>query len=112
MAYISKINLPDNNTYKILSNFYAVCDTAAGTAAKTVTIDDFVLQTGVTVVIKFTNNNTASSPTLQVNSTDAKPIYRYGTTAAAGVAIFISQVLICSKPFTNFETSFGYALKL
>ena len=85
MAYISKINLPDNNTYKILSNFYAVCDTAAGTAAKTVTIDDFVLQTGVTVVIKFTNNNTASSPTLQVNSTDAKPIYRYGTTAAAGV---------------------------
>lgn len=85
MAYISKINLPNNNTYKILSNFYAVCDTAAGTAAKTVTIDDFVLQTGVTIVVKFTNNNTVSSPTLKVNDTDAKPIYRYGTTAASGI---------------------------
>ena len=56
MAYISKINLPDNNTYKILSNFYAVCDTAADIAAKQVTINGFILQTGVTVIIKFNAN--------------------------------------------------------
>jgi hypothetical protein len=60
---------------------YGVCSTAAGTAAKTVTVDDFTLTTGAMVLVKFTYNNTASSPTLNVNSTGAKPIYRYGTTA-------------------------------
>jgi hypothetical protein len=60
---------------------YGVCGTAAATAAKTVTVSNFSLETGATVIVKFTNNNTASSPTLNVNSTGAKPIYRYGSTA-------------------------------
>ena len=62
---------------------YGVCSTAAATAAKTVTVDNFSLETGATVIIKFTNANTAASPTLNVNNTGAKPIYRYGTTAAS-----------------------------
>ena len=63
--------------------YYGVCSTAAGTAAKTVTVDDFTLTTGAMVLVKFTYNNTVASPTLNVNSTGAKPIYRYGTTAAS-----------------------------
>ena len=63
---------------------YGICSTAAGTAAKTVTVGStFSLVEGAQVVVKFTNNNSASSPTLNVNSTGAKPIYRYGTTAAS-----------------------------
>lgn len=63
---------------------YAVCSTAAGTAAKTATISlsgTLSLFNGLTVRIKFTYGNTAGSPTLNVNGTGAKAIRSYGTTA-------------------------------
>jgi len=41
----------------------------------------FTLYEGVTIHIKFQYNNTASSPTLNVNDTGTKPIVQYGTTA-------------------------------
>ena len=63
--------------------YYGVCSTAADTAAKTVTIDNFSLKTGVMVIVKFTNASGIASPTLNVNGTGAKSIYRYGTTAAS-----------------------------
>lgn len=62
---------------------YAVCSTAAGTAAKTATISlsgTLSLFNGLTVRIKFTYSNTAGNPTLNVNGTGAKPIRNYGTT--------------------------------
>lgn len=64
---------------------YGVCSTAAATAAKTVTVDysgTLALFTGLCVRIKFSNSNTASAPTLNVNGTGAKAIKAYGTTAA------------------------------
>lgn len=66
--------------------YYGTCSTAADTAAKVVTLTDatgFSLTTGAVVVVKFTNANSIASPTLNVNSTGAKSIYRYGTTAAS-----------------------------
>ena len=54
---------------------FGTCDTAAATAAKTVSLDDFSLVTGARILVKFTNSNTASSPTLNVNSTGAVRIY-------------------------------------
>ena len=63
--------------------YYGVSSTAADTAAKTVTVDNFSLVEGAMVIVKFTNTNSASSPTLNVSNTGAKPIYRYGTTAAS-----------------------------
>jgi len=62
---------------------FGSCSTAAATAAKTVTLDDsmsFTLAKGASVFVKFANSNSASSPTLSVNSSTAKSIYRYGTT--------------------------------
>lgn len=53
---------------------YGVCSTAAGTAAKTVTLANFALVTGATVWVKFTAANTHASPTLNVNGTGAKSI--------------------------------------
>lgn len=64
---------------------YGECSTAAGTAAKTVTLSDsmsFTLAAGASVFVKFANANSASNPTLAVNGTTAKAIMRYGTTAA------------------------------
>lgn len=58
------------------SNIYAVCSTDAGVAEKTVTVDaSFNLQIGTTIIVKFTQGNTATSPTLNINDTGAKPLY-------------------------------------
>ena len=62
---------------------YGECSTAAATAAKVVTLSgsvSFTLAAGASVFVKFQNSNTATSPTLNVNGTGAKAIYRYGTT--------------------------------
>lgn len=51
------------------------CSTASATTEKAVTLDNFSLSSGATVLVTFTNANTATTPTLNVNSTGAKAIY-------------------------------------
>lgn len=70
--------LENDKADKIHIHPYGVCSTDAATAAKTVTVSDFALTTGVRVVVKFTTTNTAYSPTLNVNGTGAKNIYYNG----------------------------------
>lgn len=72
-----------NNTYTFTLP-YGTCSTSATTAAKAVTVDNFSLETGARVAVKFTVTNTASSPTLNVNSTGAKAIYYKGAAITAG----------------------------
>lgn len=57
---------------------YGSCSTAAGTAAKTVDCTGFSLVTGAEITVKFTVSNAAANPTLNVNSTGAKPIFYRG----------------------------------
>jgi hypothetical protein len=57
---------------------YGTCDTAAATAAKVVTLSgntQWKLTNGAIIMVKFTNSNSASSVTLNVNSTGAYPIW-------------------------------------
>lgn len=63
-------------------NYYGVCDTAAATAAKTVTINGFpsTITTGLRVTIKFTDHSGVASPTLSINGGTAYNLRRYGTT--------------------------------
>ena len=82
MGTISKITDSSGETHLIASSCYGTCSTAAGTVAKVATLTSnsgFQLETGVTVFIKFSNTNSASSPTLNVNSTGAKVIKRRGS---------------------------------
>ena len=70
-----------------VEQFYATCDTAATTAAKVATIQNstaFSLVTGVTVHVKFTNTNSVTSPTLNINSTGAKSMMAHGTEPPLG----------------------------
>ena len=64
-----------------LKGMYATSSTAAGTAAKVATIiptlSNYELVSGAMVTVKFTANNTTASPTLNLNSTGAKPIKTY-----------------------------------
>ena len=83
---ISKVKI-GNTTHDIIAGgiTYCTCSTDAGTAAKVATVasGNFTLFTGATIIVKFTNSNSVASPTLNVANTGAKPITRYGTTAAS-----------------------------
>lgn len=65
-------------TVSTVSGVYGTCSTASDTAAKTVTMSNFTLQTGVVANITFSNTNTAGSPTLNIGNTGAIPIYYNG----------------------------------
>ena len=80
MGYVSKVAV-GSHVHPVGSSLYGTCDTAANTVEKAVVCPDFdELATGVTMHIKFTNTNTIAEPTLNVNSTGARAIVRYGTT--------------------------------
>lgn len=63
--------------------FYGTCSTAAATVEKTVACSGFKLKTGADIIVKFTVTNTATNPTLNVNSTGAKAIYYRGAAISA-----------------------------
>ena len=84
---------------------YATCATAAGTAAKAVTISGFTLTTGIHVFVKFTVTNTAAvaSLTLNVSGTGAKAMkYRGGNLPAVGT-LSASRVYEFIYDGTNWE---------
>lgn len=80
--YVKELTVPNSagtgtSTYQIKEDpaiHYVTCGTAAATAAKTVTMSGFKLETGSWIAIKFTVTNTAAvaNLTLNVNSTGAK----------------------------------------
>ena len=86
-------NLPTDTTYwqiqcqgQLAGNFYGTSSTASGTAEKVVTIpsdEHFILQQGDTIGVVFSNDNTASNPTLNVNGTGAKAIKYNGATVTS-----------------------------
>ena len=87
---------------------YGECSTAAATAAKTVSVafGSFTLQTGATIAVKFTNANGVADPTLNVNSTGAVPIMRYGTTtpgASAGTSWNAGSIVTFVYDGTNWQ---------
>ena len=63
---------------------YLTCSTAADTAAKTVDCSGFELEAGAKITVKFTNANSANSPTMNVNGTGAKNIYQNGMQITTG----------------------------
>lgn len=80
MSDISSIKLPDNSSYNVKAKkiFYAECSTARNNAAKVVTCNDFILETGAVIAVRFTqtgtSNPTSGNITLTINSTGAKNI--------------------------------------
>lgn len=86
MGTISKVKL-NGTEHLIASTAYATCTTAAATAAKVATVQNnhaFSLVEGETIHVYFKYSNTASSPTLNINDTGAKPIRQHGSTAPSG----------------------------
>lgn len=69
---------------------YGVCTTEAETAEKAVACNNFSLDTGSVITVKFTTTNTAQSDvTLNVNSTGAKSI-KYRNSVAPSSSLFVA----------------------
>lgn len=72
---------------------YVTCATSSATAEKVVTATDFTLVEGARITVKFANANTATTPTLKINTEVAKPIVKADGTAfkniKAGVYSFV-----------------------
>ena len=82
---INKVAI-DSSDYLIGSTAFAVSTTAAATAAKTAStsasLTNSDLAMGLTVHVYFQHGNTATSPTLAIDSATAKPIAANGATTA------------------------------
>ena len=97
-------NLVDSNAvYDMVMGrtkiYTAACSTAAGTAAKVATLDDatgFSLTAGVTVAVRFTYGNSATTPTLRVDGST--------TGTAATIAIPSSVTAFTSGNGTTYNT--------
>ena len=109
---ITSLQLNSGDVHYITSAF-GTCTTAAATAAKVVTVDttkyDFALVEGVRVTVRFSNNNTASTPTLNVNSTGAKGIkYRNSTTIKGASSWRANDIIEFVYDGTNWLVLGGY----
>ena len=99
MSYINSIN--NSNTDYLISGVsdIIVCDTSASTVAKTATaMDAFSLDSNLSFKIKFTNGNTASSPTLNLSNTGAKSL----TTTTSNYTLVAGTVYDCYYNGTSY----------
>lgn len=60
---------PDYIDYAFEKPYFGTCDTAADTATKVVTCDEFSLKKGCLVAVQFTYENTNTTPSMNVNGT-------------------------------------------
>ena len=73
-----KIDGVEVNSLKSIPHF-AVCSTDASDKDKTVECNNFNLEIGAIIIVKWANGNSVDSPTLNVNSTGAKSIVYKGS---------------------------------
>ena len=67
MGYVKEI-VAGGSTHLVEPILYGTC-AAAANENKTVALSNFELVTGVTIHVKFTDKNSATNPTLNVNGT-------------------------------------------
>lgn len=93
--------------------YYGTCTTAGGTANKVVTCEGFVLEVGVEIEVLFSNFNTVSEITLNVNNTGAKGVFFNHGLGAMRHAIASNSICKFRYDGTNYMVvgfpSFGIA---
>ena len=102
-AILNKIQpLAQTGDMATLGYGYGVCETAGATAAKTVSMTNTVLTPGGIIAVNFVNAFTASSPTLSVNGSAAKPIKLYGNAMPMG-KVHANTILVMNYDGTQFN---------
>lgn len=114
-----------SDLFGIASTAFGTCTTTSGVQEKTVSIPGFALNEGVTIHVRFTNTNSATNPTLNVNGTGAKEMRLYdgsvmGTTAEttgwqAGAVVTFTYVVINDSGYwyrdQGYNTNTTYTVK-
>ena len=91
MSYVGTVTV-GSDTHLVGATLYGTCSTAANTAAKVVNCPNFdTIVVGVMIAVKFSNGNTATSPTMNVNNTGAKNILIHGITELGDIDWSISE---------------------
>lgn len=120
MAYIGKVTAAGNAGMPVAQTLYGTCSTAASTAAKVVSCPSFDTTTGVsggttpdgtTIAVFMSSSNTASSPTLDVNSSGAAPIRSRGTSGAGNTSEtswYANSVVLFTYSTTSVSTGAWY----
>ena len=99
MSYINTINNADTNYLIAGVSNIIICSTSASTVAKTATaMDGFSLDSNLSFKIIFTNGNTASSPTLNLNDTGAKSL----TTTTSNYTLVENMLYDCYYNGTSY----------
>ena len=99
MSYINTINNADTNYLIAGVSNIIICSTSADTVAKTATaMDGFSLDSNLSFKIIFTNGNTASSPTLNLNDTSAKSL----TTTTSNYTLVANMLYDCYYNGTSY----------
>ena len=102
-AILNKIQpLAETGDMATLGFGYGECSTAGATAAKTVSMTNTVLTPGGIIAVLFQNAFTASSPTLSVNGSAAKPIKLYGNAMPMG-KVHANTILVMNYDGTQFN---------
>ena len=102
-AILNKIQpLAQTGDMATLGYGYGTCETAGATAAKTVSMTNTVLTPGGIIAVNFVNAFTASSPTLSVNGSAAKPIKLYGNAMPMG-KVHANTILVMYYDGTQFN---------
>ena len=102
-AILNKIQpLAQTGDMATLGYGYGTCETAGATQAKTVSITNTVLTPGGIIAVNFVNAFTASSPTLSVNGSAAKPIKLFGNAIPMG-KVKNNTILVMNYDGTNFN---------
>ena len=102
-AILNKIQpLAQTGDMATLGFGYGVCSTAGATAAKVVSITNTVLTPGGVIAVLFQNAFTASSPTLSVNGSAAKPIKLFGNAMPMG-KVHNNTILVMNYDGTQFN---------
>ena len=90
---------------ELYNSGYYICETAAATAAKTVSASGYLLKTGGNIRIKMSYANTAANATLNIGGTGAKPLYYNDARASASNTWEAEEVVVVYYDGENFIAS-------
>lgn len=90
---------------ELYNSGYYICETAAATAAKTVSASGYLLKAGGNIRIKMSYANTAANATLNIGGTGAKPLYYNDARASASNTWEAEEVVVVYYDGENFIAS-------
>lgn len=90
---------------ELYNSGYYICETAAATAAKTVSASGYLLKAGGNIRIKMSYANTAANATLNIGGTGAKPLYYNDARASASNSWEAEEVVVVYYDGANYIAS-------